>query len=667
MTSLCFVTASAGNHFMTELLAAVASEARALGAPVTEVADHFPDPEPGTAYVYVPHEYAALAPADGSPTALQRARSITLCTEQPGTTWFDLSAAHAAAAGAAVDISGEGELALRRRGIRAERFRLGYAECWDVYRGDGQERDVDIVFMGSSTPRRQTVLATNAGLLAQHRCRVLLAPERPKPHAREDYLVDAEKRELLSRSSVMLNVHRGELRYFEWMRALEAICAGTVLVSELSDGYEPLVPGQHLGVGQPEDLGHLATWLLHEPERLAAIRSGAYEFVRSELPMRPAVERLLAIAERVGRRRARARRSPAPPPAPAPAPAPAHDDGASDPVPDPLQRAVKQLLLRQIQLERTVCEVMVMQSGHEPAAVETAYLTPAYQSFRPRVSVCIPVRNHATEIIEALDSVVGAEGPLLEILVLDDCSTDRTLDAVVEWMKAREHVLGRVMSRPVNRGLGAGRNDLLRIARGEYTFMLDADNSIYPTAIDRLCAALDGDPGAVFAYCMLERHDSVRSLGLLSEGPWEPERLRQGNYVDAMAMLRRAEVLELGGYSEDIRLYGWEDFDLWCRIAEHGGHGVFVPEILCSYRQNHHSMLSVSAIDGTEAVSLLRDRYPSVWPGVPRGLQSHDLQLAQAAADLDRARRSVVAVQSSFSWRITRPLRSIKRLLGGRS
>lgn len=310
---------------------------------------------------------------------------------------------------------------------------------------------------------------------------------------------------------------------------------------------------------------------------------------------------------------------------------------------------------------------MMMQSGRDPGAVETVHQTPAYTTFRPRVSVCIPVRNHAPEIIDALDSVVGAEGPLLEILVLDDCSTDRTLDAVVEWMEAREHVLGRVMSRSVNRGLGAGRNELLRTARGEYAFMLDADNSIYPAAIDRLCEALDGDPGAAFAYCMLQRHNSVRALGLLSEGPWEPERLRQGNYVDAMAMLRRADVLQLGGYSEDIRLYGWEDFDLWCRIAEHGGHGAFVPEILCSYRQNDHSMVSVSAIDGTEAVSLLRDRYPSVWPGVPRGLQSHDVQLAQAAADLDRARLSVVAMQASLSWRITRPLRWTKRLLGGRS
>ncbi len=612
MTSLCFVTASAGNHFMTELLEAVASEARALGAPVTSVTDHFPDPEAGTAYVYVPHEYAALLPEEQQPTALQRSRTIALCTEQPDTPWFALSAAHAAVAGAAVDINGAGEIELRRRGVRAERFRLGYAEYWDVYGGEeGPERDIDIVFMGTTTPRRQAVLAANATPLTRHRCRILLAPERPKPHARDDYLVDDQKRALLSRSSVMLNIHRSDLRYFEWVRALEAICAGTVMVSELSDGQEPLVPGRHMGMGHAEDLGHLASWLLHEPERLAAIRSEAYEFVRSELPMRPAVERLLAIAERVSRP-SRPRRSAAPV---TPKAAPPDEEAAA---PNGSQRVLKNLVLQQIELDRAVRERGERQSGRDPKALETAHFTPAYLSFRPRASVCIPVYNHAREIIEALDSAAGAEGPLLEILVLDDCSTDGTLDTAVGWMEAHEHVLGRVMTRPVNRGLGAGRNDLLRTARGEYAFMLDADNAIYPAALTRLCDALDADRDATFAYCMLERHKAGRSSGLLSDGPWEPDRFRKGNYVDAMAMLRRLPILELGGYSEDIRLYGWEDFDLWCRIAERGGHGVFVPEILCRYRQTDYSMVWVSEIDGTEAQALLRHQYPSVWPGIPQ-------------------------------------------------
>jgi hypothetical protein len=100
---------------------------------------------------------------------------------------------------------------------------------------------------------------------------------------------------------------------------------------------------------------------------------------------------------------------------------------------------------------------------------------------------------------------------------------------------------------------------------------------------------------------------------LLGSQPWEPTRLRWGNYIDALALLRRDELVALGGYTEDIRLYGWEDYDLWCRAAAHGLRGVHVPEILARYASGEHSMLSLTNIDDTEARALLRLRYPAVF------------------------------------------------------
>ena len=58
-----------------------------------------------------------------------------------------------------------------------------------------------------------------------------------------------------------------------------------------------------------------------------------------------------------------------------------------------------------------------------------------------------------------------------------------------------------------------------------------------------------------------------------------------------MALLRRDQLLDLGGYADDLRLYGWEDYELWCRAAERGLRGVLVPEILMRYRRADHSML----------------------------------------------------------------------------
>ncbi len=246
--------------------------------------------------------------------------------------------------------------------------------------------------------------------------------------------------------------------------------------------------------------------------------------------------------------------------------------------------------------------------------------TPAYDGASPRVTVIVPLYNHADEVILALDSAAQSSLTELEICVLDDASSDRSAHAVLEWMENHATVPAMLLQNAWNRGLGATRNALLGAARGEYVLALDADNEVYPSAIAKLVAALDDDPDAVFAYPILEVHEDGVPVTLFGYQPWEPERFRVGNYIDALALIRRQDAKELGGYTEDLRLYGWEDYDLWCRVADRGRHGVHVPEILARYSRAEGSMnSSVTAIDVTDAMAALRGRYRNVFtPGTPQ-------------------------------------------------
>jgi glycosyltransferase involved in cell wall biosynthesis len=168
----------------------------------------------------------------------------------------------------------------------------------------------------------------------------------------------------------------------------------------------------------------------------------------------------------------------------------------------------------------------------------------------------------------------------------------------------------------VNCGLGRTRNALVERARGEYVFMLDADNEIYPATLGRLVDALDADPDAMFAYPILATFESGEPADLLSAQAWDPEMLRNENYIDATALIRRQDLQDIRGYAEDPRLVGWEDYDLWCRVAESGRHGVHVPEILAGYRANEHSMIGLTNLDVTVARSLVAARAPTVFrPG----------------------------------------------------
>jgi hypothetical protein len=77
--------------------------------------------------------------------------------------------------------------------------------------------------------------------------------------------------------------------------------------------------------------------------------------------------------------------------------------------------------------------------------------------------------------------------------------------------------------------------------------------------------------------------------GLMNTQVWNRDRLARGNYIDAMALIRKQCWRDVGGYSD--MLHGWEDFEMWCSFAEQGWHGVQVPEILAKYRVHNASML----------------------------------------------------------------------------
>ena len=77
-------------------------------------------------------------------------------------------------------------------------------------------------------------------------------------------------------------------------------------------------------------------------------------------------------------------------------------------------------------------------------------------------------------------------------------------------------------------------------------------------------------------------------------------------------MMRRDMVLEVGGYTTDHTIYGWEDFDLWCSFADRGLTGQLVPEMLGRYRQALHSMIQITNIDVSAAWTALLARHPSL-------------------------------------------------------
>lgn len=212
--------------------------------------------------------------------------------------------------------------------------------------------------------------------------------------------------------------------------------------------------------------------------------------------------------------------------------------------------------------------------------------TPAYARRTPRASVlCVIAHDRAAEGLEALASVAASDYEDLDVLILLDASSDRTVKAAKRFLKDHPELPATLLRQPADRGLADARNLLAERARGEYLLILDASGGIYPSTLGRLARALDADARATFSYPMVAAYEGDRPVELLSSLPWEPERLRSGNWIDGTVLIRRERLLELGGYSTDPRLAGWEDFHLWCRCAAAGAHGVHVPQVLAWRRR----------------------------------------------------------------------------------
>jgi glycosyltransferase involved in cell wall biosynthesis len=209
----------------------------------------------------------------------------------------------------------------------------------------------------------------------------------------------------------------------------------------------------------------------------------------------------------------------------------------------------------------------------------------------PAVTVGISLHNYGRFILEALDSVLAQTLAGVELVVVDDASTDDGADRCLRWMQRHAGRFARaaLVHRRANQGLAATRNRALDEATAPLFFVLDADNTIYPRCLERLAAALQAAPEAAFAYPVLEVFGAERRL--MGTALWNRERLAQGNYIDAMSLVRAACLREMGGYAR-MPVTGWEDYDLWCRFAERGWFGVRVPEILARYRVHQSSMLN---------------------------------------------------------------------------
>jgi hypothetical protein len=623
-----------GNAFMTDIAGWFVEAARQAGRPARLVRDRLPAADGSVNLVIAPHEFFGLfdAPDDDVRTAI--AASVPVCTEQPNTPWFNLTAELVRGAPRVLDINRHGVAALRAGGIDAAHVQLGGVASMVA---EPRQRDVDVVFLGGSTRRRNATLASLAPVLWNRRTELrLFRFTAPVADAVPGVVFGSQKYGLLARSRILLNVHRDDEQpgYFEWARMVEAMANGCAVISERSTGFEPLVEGVHFVA--TDDLESALRELLDDPARCAEIGEAARRAVCDEHPLAASLTPLFDWIDaghglapestRWRRRRVPLRRAHKPPLLAEWRPHAA------------LRRDVYAAWMAEMRLARRIDRTRCM-SIHGVDDVVTRVENEAYAAARPDVSVIVTLHNYAELVTETLDSIVASADVGIEVVVVDDHSTDHGRSTVREYMDRHSHMPMLLLASDVNRGLSESRNMAISASRAPLVMVMDADNLVYPNCLSRLRDALDADEGAAFAYSTLEAfgHDP----GLRSEMAWYPRWLCEVNYIDAQAMVRRSTFERHGEFRDvDDFTYGWEDWAFWLRLAAAGEYGVHVPQMLGRYRTQATSMVSITNLVADELRARIVAQFPTLpWPEHDRRVPAPTQTPAATVDELELAAR----------------------------
>lgn len=208
------------------------------------------------------------------------------------------------------------------------------------------------------------------------------------------------------------------------------------------------------------------------------------------------------------------------------------------------------------------------------------------------ISIVLPVFNGEKYLRESIDSVVSQTYPEWELLILDDCSTDRSAQIAKEYCEkdGRIHYFRNEKNLRLPRNLNRG----FYLARGAYLTWTSDDNRFRPTALEKMLLSLmNSGAGFAFASCRII-DENGKEIEYISVNEKSPKLIVGSNTVGACFLYTREVYEAVGEYDPELELV--EDYDYWQRILSRF-EAVPIPEILYDYRWHDGALTSTMRKD----------------------------------------------------------------------
>lgn len=220
----------------------------------------------------------------------------------------------------------------------------------------------------------------------------------------------------------------------------------------------------------------------------------------------------------------------------------------------------------------------------------------------PLVSIIIPCYNYAHYVSQAIESALGQTYSPVEVIVVDDGSTDQTLQVVSNYPVT-------CFTQP-NQGQAQACNNGVRESHGDQIVLLSADDLLHPLFLERTVPLLTADPTIAFVYTHGLTFGDDQAFVLAQASTIDA--LKWGNTLIATCLIRKSVYQAVGGYDPALR-YG-EDWDLALKLAENGYRGLLVPQALVCIRAHGTSLRNrTSTLAAEQATRRIWQKHPRVF------------------------------------------------------
>ena len=227
----------------------------------------------------------------------------------------------------------------------------------------------------------------------------------------------------------------------------------------------------------------------------------------------------------------------------------------------------------------------------------------------PLVTIAIPCYNHAVFVQDSIRSVINQTYKNIELIIIDDGSTDQSVNKIKEMLIECEQRFTRFefRDRP-NKGLCNTLNEALEWAQGDYFCVIASDDQMLPEKTSLQISSFKSDTVGVFGGVnIINNTNQILSSRVreYSETGFEDILLNKHDLPASSQMFRTDILRQVGGYNPNVKV---EDWDLLLRMSKLNKKMVYIPQLLINYRKHDSNISSDNTFMYTEMIKIL-DQY----------------------------------------------------------